>query len=228
MKSKAVIIPAAGSGTRLGSEVPKVFISISGKTILQRSIECFLNIEGLSQIIIPVSKKYIETCKQICAGFKPGSVNFNIVEGSTERQYSIRNGLKVLDSEVELVAIHDAARPFVKNKFITHCFEAAEETGAAVLGIPVKDTIKEVQKDLKIKSTPDRSALWQAQTPQVFKKDVISKAYESAFQENFLGTDDASLVERIGIKVKMIMGDSQNLKITYPIDLKIAELMVRD
>ncbi|MEQ8577404.1 MAG: 2-C-methyl-D-erythritol 4-phosphate cytidylyltransferase [Balneola sp.] len=225
MKSKAVIIPAAGSGTRLGSDVPKAFIEISGKTILQRSIECFLNIDGMMQIIIPAPQKYISTCERICSGLEAGSINFKVVEGGSERQYSIWNGLKVLKSEVELVAVHDAARPFVKEEFVSSCFVTADKVGGAVLGIPVKDTIKEVKRDLEIRSTPERSSLWQAQTPQVFKKDMIVEAYESALKEGFLGTDDASLIERIGGEVKMVMGDSENLKITYPVDLKMAELI---
>lgn len=179
----------------------------------------------MMQIIIPAPKDYISTCKRICSGLESGSVNFEVVEGSTERQYSIWNGIKILNPGVELVAVHDAARPFVKEEFIINCFKTANENGGAVLGTPVKDTIKEVKKDLEIKGTPERSSLWQAQTPQVFKKELIIEAYKSALKEDFLGTDDASLVERIDGKVKMVMGDSENLKITYPVDLKIAEII---
>lgn len=209
----------------MGSDVPKAFIEVSGKTILQRSIECFLNIDGMMQIIIPAPKNYTSTCERICSKLESGSVTLEVVEGGSERQYSIWNGIKVLNSGVELVAVHDAARPFVKEEFITNCFETADEFGGAVLGVPVKDTIKEVKRDLEIRSTPDRSSLWQAQTPQVFKKDMIVEAYKSALKEDFFGTDDASLVERIDGRVKMVMGDSENLKITYPVDLKMAEII---
>ncbi|MBR9918541.1 2-C-methyl-D-erythritol 4-phosphate cytidylyltransferase [bacterium] len=225
MKSKAVIIPAAGSGTRLGSDVPKAFIEVSGKTILQRSIECFLNIDGMMQIIIPAPKNYISTCKRICSELESRSVSLEVVEGGSERQYSIWNGIKVLNTGVELVAVHDAARPFVKEELIVNCFKTADEFGGAVLGVPVKDTIKEVKGYLEIKSTPERDSLWQAQTPQVFTKDLIVEAYRSALKEDFLGTDDASLVERIDGRVKMVMGDFENLKITYPVDLKMAEII---
>lgn len=209
----------------MGSDVPKAFIEISGKTILQRSIECFLNIDGMMQIIIPAPKNYISTCKRICSELENRSVSLEVIEGGSERQYSIWNGIKVLNSDIELVAVHDAARPFVKEEFIANCFKIADEFGGAVLGVPVKDTIKEVKRDLEIRSTPKRSSLWQAQTPQVFKKDLIVEAYESALKQDFLGTDDASLVERIGGKVKMVMGEAENLKITYPLDLKMAELI---
>ncbi|MEQ9090075.1 MAG: 2-C-methyl-D-erythritol 4-phosphate cytidylyltransferase [Balneola sp.] len=225
MKSKAVIIPAAGSGTRLGSDVPKAFIEVSGKTILQRSIECFLNIDGMMQIIIPAPKNYISTCKRICSELENTSVNLEVVEGGTERQYSIWSGIKVLNSDIELVAVHDAARPFAKEEFIVNCFKTADEFGGAVLGTPVKDTIKEVKEDLEVQSTPERGSLWQAQTPQVFIKDLIIEAYKAALKEDFLGTDDASLVERIDGKVKMVLGDFENLKITYPVDLKMAEII---
>jgi 2-C-methyl-D-erythritol 4-phosphate cytidylyltransferase len=225
LKSKAVIIPAAGSGTRLGSDVPKAFIEVSGKTILQRSIECFLNIDGMMQIIIPAPKNYISTCKRICSELENTSVNLEVVEGGTERQYSIWSGIKVLNSDIELVAVHDAARPFAKEEFIVNCFKTADEFGGAVLGTPVKDTIKEVKEDLEVQSTPERGSLWQAQTPQVFIKDLIIEAYKAALKEDFLGTDDASLVERIDGKVKMVLGDFENLKITYPVDLKMAEII---
>lgn len=209
----------------MGSDVPKAFIEISGKTILQRSIECFLNIDGMLQIIIPAPKNYISICKRICSELENKSVNLEVVEGGTERQYSIWNGIKVLNTGVELVAVHDAARPFVKEELIVNCFKTADEFGGAVLGVPVKDTIKEVKGYLEIKSTPERDSLWQAQTPQVFTKDLIVEAYRSALKEDFLGTDDASLVERIDGRVKMVMGDFENLKITYPVDLKMAEII---
>lgn len=226
MGNKAVIIPAAGSGTRMGSDVPKPFIKISGKTILQRSIECFLGIKGLDQVIVATSKDYIEDCKKIFDKFKESGVVFLAIEGGAERQYSIQNALNKLDENIELVAIHDAVRPFVHPDHIRSCFKEAAEYGGAILGVPAKDTIKKVNTEYIIEETPDRSVLWQAQTPQVFKKDLIRKAYASAITNKFLGTDDASLVEKIGGKVRVVEGDRGNFKITYPIDLKIAELIL--
>lgn len=179
----------------------------------------------MMQIIIPAPKNYISTCKRICSKLENTSVNLEVVEGGTERQYSIWSGIKVLNSDIELVAVHDAARPFAKEEFIVNCFKTADEFGGAVLGTPVKDTIKEVKEDLEVQSTPERGSLWQAQTPQVFIKDLIIEAYKAALKEDFLGTDDASLVERIDGKVKMVLGDFENLKITYPVDLKMAELI---
>lgn len=228
MSSKAVIIPAAGSGSRLGSDIPKAFIQVSGKPIIQRSIECFLGVEGMRQIIIPVPEKYIGVCEEICSVLESDEVNFNVVVGGDERQLSIWNGIKNLQEDIELVAIHDAARPFVKTDHIMQCFNGFEENDGVVLGIPSKDTIKRTGKNDCIVETPNRDFLWQAQTPQVFRKGVILRAYESAITDGFLGTDDASLVERIGGFVKMIEGDTENIKITHPIDLKIAELIAED
>ena len=226
MEKKAVIIPAAGSGIRMGSDIPKPFIKISGKTILQRSIECFLEIEGVVQIIIATSEEYFDECNKIFASIHASNISFQVIEGGTERQYSTQNALNEVNSKVELVAIHDAVRPFANTSQIRDCFKAANEIGGAILGVPAKDTIKKVNAENFIKKTPSRSELWQAQTPQIFKTYLIKEAYDSAIKNNFLGTDDASLVEQIGEKVKIVNGSRENFKITYPIDLKVAELII--
>ena len=130
--------------------------------------------------------------------------------------------------EIELVAVHDAVRPFVSVENILQCISVAEQVGGAVLGVPAKDTIKKVNSEGVIVETPKRAQLWQAQTPQIFQKALLGKAYDIAIKEGFFGTDDSSLVEHIGGKVKMVEGDRSNLKITYPIDLKIAELLIQE
>ncbi len=228
MEKKAVIIPAAGSGIRLGSDIPKPFLDLKGKTILQRSIECFLEVEGLVQVIVASSKNYLKVCGEICDEVISEDVSFQVIEGGKERQHSISNAISLLSSDVVLVAIHDAVRPFVKRHYIEECFNIAAECGGAVLGIPAKDTIKRVSSKILIEETPHREHLWQAQTPQVFKKELLQKAYQNALQSNFVGTDDSSLVERIGVTIKMVEGDRRNLKITYPIDLKVAELIISE
>jgi 2-C-methyl-D-erythritol 4-phosphate cytidylyltransferase len=130
--------------------------------------------------------------------------------------------------DVDLAIIHDAVRPFIKLNHIEDCCNSASQMGAAIAGIPVKNTIKEVDDEYFIRQTPDRKVLWQAQTPQVFKKQLILQAYQKAAEENFIGTDDASLVERLGQKVKIIEGDQSNFKITYPMDLKLARLLIEE
>lgn len=222
----SVIIPAAGSGIRLGSPIPKPFIQIGGKTILEHTISRFLGMPGLIQIIVATSKESISEVKSVFENIENKGIRLEAVEGAKERQFSIYNALQKVNGEADLIAVHDAVRPFINRKQIEDCCAAAEKFGGAVLGVPAKDTIKKVNADSEIDSTPNRSFLWQAQTPQVFKKELLIKAYNSAKEDDFVGTDDASLVERIGGVVKMVEGARENLKITYPIDLKIAELIL--
>lgn len=212
----------------MGSDIPKPFMKISGRSILQRSIECFLDIDELSQVVVATSAEYFDDCYSIFSSFDAPEISFDVIEGGKERQHSIWNALQVIQSDVNLVAIHDAVRPFADSDRIKKCFDAAQEFGGAVLGVPVKDTIKKIDEDYFVKETPSRSALWQAQTPQVFKKDLIIEAYRSALKEKFLGTDDASLVERMAKPVKMVESNRENLKITYPIDLEIAKLIIEN
>jgi len=224
----AVIIPAAGSGTRLGSRLPKPFIPLNGKAILEHTIAQFLPVEGLCQIIVATSKASFERVERIFDNFKGTTVELTLVEGGAERQHSIENALKHVNPDIDLVAIHDAVRPFISREKIEHCAKSALEFGGAILAVPAKDTIKKVDSSGIIVETPDRANLWQAQTPQIFKKDLLLKAYKKAKDDNYLGTDDASLVEYFGGKVKIIEGDRKNLKITYPIDLIIAEHIVQN
>lgn len=230
MEKLAVIIPAAGSGTRLGSRLPKPFIPLGDKTILEWTISRFLEIDCLLQVIVATSIDYIPTLERIFAKYSlsHSHIDFKVVKGGSERQNSINNALGIVHEEIELVAVHDAVRPFVSLENILQCIAVAKEVGGAALGVPAKDTIKKIDKEGVILETPNREQLWQAQTPQIFQKALLKKAYNIAIQEGFLGTDDASLVEHIGGIVKMVEGDRRNLKITYPIDLKIAELLIHE
>lgn len=226
MLTKAtLIIPAAGSGSRLNRETPKPFLEISGKTILEHTILRFLGLESLRQVVVATSPLYLNKAEEILNNVLPEHILFHVIEGGAERQHSIFNTLKFVD-DGNLAIVHDAVRPFVELQHIENCCKAAMQTGASVLGVPAKDTIKKIDKDQMILDTPSRSFLWQAQTPQVFKKEILQEAYQKAFEENFIGTDDASLVERLGHPVKMVEGDRSNFKITYPLDLKLAKLLL--
>jgi len=209
----------------MGSEIPKPFIRVGGKSILEHTVARFLEFSEVKQIIVATSKSYIKEIENIVGHFVT-DVHFDIVVGGKERQFSIYNALKHVGEEIDLVAVHDAVRPFVRVELIEECCRVAEQIGGAVLGVPAKDTIKKVDESLAIQETPNRSYLWQAQTPQVFQRQLLVDAYESAIKDKYVGTDDASLVERINGKVKMVEGDRENLKITYPVDLKIAELII--
>ncbi len=226
MIKKAVIIPAAGSGVRLGADIPKPFIELAGIPILQRTLMPFLQMVGMRQIIISTSGDWVESCIKISENLNADHLEIKVVEGGKERQDSIKNALENVRDDIELVAVHDAVRPFVTPDQISECFKVAEKFDGAVLGVPAKDTIKKIDTEGLVSETPNRSFLWQAQTPQVFKKTILQKAYESAVLEGFIGTDDASLVERINGRIKMVEGSRENLKITYPVDLRIAELIV--
>ncbi len=228
MKILSVIIPAAGSGVRMGAQVPKPFIRLGDECILQHTMSRFLQVSSVRQIIIATAAAHISKVEALFEKFDDNEVDFIVTEGGSERQYSIHNALQKVSAHSDLVAVHDAVRPFIRPALIERCCEVAAEIGGSVIGVPAKDTIKKVNSEDIIESTPDRSNLWQAQTPQVFQKALLKGAYESALKDEFVGTDDASLVERVGGMVQMVEGDRENLKITYPIDLKIAELILAD
>lgn len=227
MSTATLIIPAAGSGSRLNRETPKPYIRLSGRTILEHTINRFTKLDMLRSIIVATAPGFVTKAESLLKGMLPDRISYEVIAGGQERQHSIFNALKHV-SETELVIVHDAVRPFVKPLHIQRCCEAALEAGASVLGVPVKDTIKQLDDEYHIQKTPTRKYLWQAQTPQVFRSEIIKKAYEKAFEDHFIGTDDASLVERLGETVVMVEGDRSNFKITYPLDLELARLLLEE
>lgn len=208
-------------------DIPKPYLEILGETILERTIRSFLPLSGLEQVLVATSAEYLEKTKQILNHILPERIDGQCLAGGKERQNSIYNALEEV-SNVDLVIVHDAVRPFVKSKHIKECCRVASQKGGAVLGIPAKDTIKRVDDQQVVLETPSRKYLWQTQTPQVFRRKLILKAYKKAMEDNFIGTDDASLVERLDEKVQMVEGDQNNFKITYPLDLKLAELLIEE
>lgn len=227
MTENTLIIPAAGSGSRMNLDVPKPFLEIGGVTILAHTIRAFTNIGSVSRLIVPTTRSNIEVVKSIIQS-EGIDIEYDVIEGGDERQYSIKNALDLIKHDFGLVTIHDAVRPFVKPAQIMDCISKADEKGAAIVAVPVKDTIKKLSPDYVIESTPDRSKLWQAQTPQIFRTSLIREAYQIAIDTGFLGTDDASLVENIGHEVFVVEGDRLNFKITYPLDLQLATLLLEE
>ena len=212
------IITAAGYGKRMGK--PKQFLEIYGKPILERTISVFEQAKIIDEIIVVVNEEDVARVK------KSGKVR-QVISGGRKRQDSVFNALNVLPEDVEIVAIHDGARPFVTPEIIEQAVSEAIKVGAVVVGVPVKDTIKSVRSSgLGVRSTLNRNELWAAQTPQVFKKDIILKAYQDG-KDKFQVTDDAMLVEKMGKPVKMVMGSYQNIKITTPEDLIVAQGILR-
>jgi 2-C-methyl-D-erythritol 4-phosphate cytidylyltransferase len=225
MKTVA-IITAAGQGKRMGQ--PKQFIKLGGQPMVERTIAVFQEAGIIDEIILVVNAEDIKRAK----GLKFAKLK-QVVAGGAERPVSVLNGLKALPKDADIVAIHDGARPFVTVEIIERSIAECKEAGAVVVGVPVKDTIKkirnpksEIRDNVEIIQTVDRDEIWLAQTPQVFKKDIILKAYQAGVEKHKV-TDDAMLVEKLNLPVKMVMGSYQNIKVTTPDDLIVAEGFLR-
>lgn len=217
----SVIIVAAGSGKRMNMGINKQFIKLNKKEIIAHTIEAFYKNKNIDEIIVCIKKEEEELFKKEIID-KNKFENIKIAYGGKERQDSIYNGLRKLSNECNIVLIHDGARPFVDDRIINESISTAMEKKAVVVGTPVKDTIK-IVNDGNIEGTPSRATLWSAQTPQTFEYDLIIRAYDEAYKNNYYGTDDSMLVENIGQKVTMIMGSYDNIKITSPEDIGIGE-----
>jgi len=201
--------------------IDKVFAPLGGKPALSHVLDAFEKCDPVAQIIVVVSQANVEKCRELIAE-KKWSKPIEVCAGGKRRQDSVAAGLAKLN-KCDWVVIHDGARPLVTKELIERGLEAARETGAAVAAVPVTDTIKITDDDRIVLETPVRQNLWAVQTPQVFRLDIISKAYQKAEGEV---TDDASLVERLGHKVKLYMGAYDNIKITTSNDLLIAEALL--
>src|SRR5690554_2673626 len=224
----SVIVAAAGMSNRMGSKINKQFIAIGNKPILAHTLEKFEKCKYIDEIIVVSKEEEVEYCRKEIVkkyGFKKVS---NIVRGGKERQDSIYNGILALNEKTDIVLTHDGARPFVKIESIEDGIKGVLEHGACVIGVPVTDTIKVIDANNVVHHTPKRSLLWAAQTPQCFWIDLLKKGYELAAEEGIVGTDDSSLVEKIGHPIKMIMGSYDNIKITTPEDLIVADSILKD
>ena len=221
-----VIIVAAGTGSRMKKDINKQFIKLDNKEIIAYSIDKFYINDEIDDIVVVIKKDEEDYFKKnILEKYK--FKNIKIAYGGEERQDSVYNGIQKLDKNCEVVLVHDGARPFVTEEIINNSIQEAKKHNAVVVGVKVKDTIKVVGEEGNIVDTPNRKYLWSVQTPQVFKYDIITKAYENAYNENYYGTDDAMLVEKIGYDVKMIEGSYDNIKITTQEDLNFGEQILR-
>jgi len=214
------IIVAAGASRRMGG-IDKVFAPLGGKPALAWVIDAFDGCDSIDQIVVVVSRKNLKKCRQLIND-EGWSKPIEVCAGGRRRQDSVAAGLSRLDCH--WVIIHDGARPLVTRDLIERGLRAVKETGAAVAAVPVTDTIKLAGDDRIVHQTPPRQKLWAVQTPQVFDYGLISEAYQQAKGEV---TDDASLVERLGYKVKLYMGSYDNIKITNPDDLTLAEVLLK-
>lgn len=222
MNDTAVIIVSAGKSTRMNG-VDKQFAEIGEKTVIEMSILAFDKCESVSQIIVAVADENVEKVTQLVATLglsKP----IDICQGSATRQKSVFSALEHVDKSAKYIAVHDGARPLVKPEHIEKTIKDARVFGAAVLGVPVKDTIKVCDGGF-VKDTPPRSSLFITQTPQVFSKRVYFEGVDFALEHELDFTDDCQLVEAIGTKVYMTLGDYENIKITTPEDIAIANIL---
>jgi 2-C-methyl-D-erythritol 4-phosphate cytidylyltransferase len=222
-----LLITAAGKGRRMGGEGSKLYLSLAGKPVLAHTLEAFLGLKLFSPVLVviaPGEEKIFN--EQIRAPFFPGEKQLFLVEGGKERQHSVFNALKHLYQKntpgETIICIHDGARPLVDKSLILSVYREALSSRAAIAGIPLQDTIKEIDSSLMVCSTPPRKNFMAIQTPQCFKYSLLWQAHCRAKEENFLGSDDATLVERLGMKVKVVPGSFTNLKLTTPIDLEVA------
>ena len=226
----SAIIPAAGMGLRMGSNVPKQFLLLDGKPILHHTLSVLDQCSVVDEIILVVSEKEIGKAKRQIQESHPKISK--IVMGGEERQDSVGNGLQSLDSESDIVVVHDGVRPFVTPDIIRETVEAARDFGAAITAIPVSDTIKKVDEEGLVERTVDRGGLWRVQTPQTFQVGLLKEAFAKARADKFIGTDESSLIEHLGREVKVIPGSEFNIKITRSEDLilgeKIAALVKAD
>ena len=216
------IVAAAGVGKRMGLDYPKQFLEVDGKPIFIKTLEVIEKNQRVKGIVVVTNKEYISEVKKMCEIFKINKV-IDVVSGGKERQDSIYNALEQIPKE-SIIGVQDGVRPFIQNKYIEDSYtKLMTETNldGVVVGVPVKDTIKVVNSKGKVIETPKRDCLFAAQTPQVFRGEILHRSYEQAKKQGFLGTDDSSLVEKIGGSVGIILGSYENIKITTPEDLLI-------
>lgn len=223
LKRCGAVIVAAGSASRMGG-IDKVMASLGGTPMVARTAAAFQNCDAIAEIVIVTRPDLIRPISALCAGMDKVRA---VVSGGSSRQESVWLGLNALSEDIQLAAIHDGARPLVSNLVIDRTVRAANSYGAAAPAVPVKDTIKVVKGGL-VEKTPDRATLQAVQTPQVFDFDLLRGALKQAEEEKAAVTDDCSAVERLGMKVKIVEGDERNLKVTTPMDLKIAEMLLEE
>ena len=221
----SVVIPAAGQGRRMKASINKQYLTLRGRPILSYTLDVFERCALIDEIVLVVNRDEVKICRQQVLtpyGYK----KVRLAVGGDTRQKSVYAGLKAVDSRTQIVLIHDGARPLIQEETIVKSIYETLEHKATVVAVPAKNTIKVVGQDGMVSHTPDRATLYEIQTPQSFDYGLILDAHARAVADGFEGTDDASLTERLGIPVKIVLGHYNNIKITTPEDLIIAESMI--
>jgi 2-C-methyl-D-erythritol 4-phosphate cytidylyltransferase len=221
MKYYAIIV-AGGSGKRMNSEIPKQFLLLNDKPVLMHSMEAFYHSELKPEIILVLNKDYNYYWRDLSLEYD-FNIPYRLADGGNTRFESVKNGLKEI-KEKSIVAVHDAARPLVNNELITKAFREAEEKGTAVAGVPSSDSVRQEKKNGSV--ALKRETIYLIQTPQSFRSEILKKAYRQPYQAEF--TDDATVVEKMGVEINLITGYASNIKITHPEDIRIAQLLLEE
>ena len=219
------LIPAAGQGRRLGAAVAKQYLSLGGTPILVRTLRVFEENPLVNGIVLAVQPGRQDRLQDDFLRSYPCHKLLRVVAGGAGRQESVARALEAVPAGAELVVIHDGVRPLLGQELLSAVIEAARRSGAALAAVPVRDTVKQVEGGL-VRATLDRSSVWLVQTPQAFSADLIRRAHEKAASDGIQGTDDAALVERLGIPVEVVTGSEENIKVTTPADLIFAEAIL--
>ncbi len=219
------VVPAGGSGARMGSRQPKQYLGLGGAPLLVHTLRALGRARGVAGAIVVVPAERVEATRRLLRRFRVPRL-LEVVAGGAERQESVWRGLQAAPADIGWVVVHDAVRPFIDTALVERVLAAARRHGAATCGVPVRETVKRVKESV-VQATLDREGLWLAQTPQAFSRALLWEAHEKARRDGYTGTDDAVLVERLGARVAMVPGLPQNLKITTPEDLKAARLWMR-
>jgi 2-C-methyl-D-erythritol 4-phosphate cytidylyltransferase len=220
------LVPAAGRGLRMGGSVPKQFLSLGGEPLIVQSLRTLQASSVVDQIVLAVPFADVEYCEHEIVSRYGFTKVTKVVAGGDERQDSVRYALAQIPADTEVVLIHDAVRPFVTQRMIEEVVASARKEGAAIIALPMRDTVKQVRTDGTIERTVDRTPLWLAQTPQAFRRDWIESAHKKAHAEGIRATDDAFLVEWLGYSVAVVEGSGENIKVTRPEDLVIGEAIL--
>jgi 2-C-methyl-D-erythritol 4-phosphate cytidylyltransferase len=227
MSRVTAIIPAAGAGKRMGKVRAKQFLLLGDKPLLAHTLLAFQRAPEIDEIIPIVSQEDMEDClRDVIEQYRISKVK-TLVVGGKERQDSVLHGLQKIEKDTAVVLVHDGVRPFVTPEMIGEAVDLANKGECVAVGVPIKDTIKEVDENKIVRRTLERGRLWAIQTPQAFPVKILRRAYEESYKQKMFGTDDATLVERTGGTVRVIMGSYENIKITTPEDLVLAEEILK-
>lgn len=223
--NNAAIIVAGGLGHRMNSTLPKQFMNLGGKPIVQWSLECFNNVDSVKKIILVLPEDWLEEGKKYIKNFVP-TKEFSMAIGGKLRQDSVWNGLEQLNNDYDFVAVHDAARPGITPELVNEGFKTANIKGNVIFAVPSYDTLAIVENG-EIIDNADRNKIFRVQTPQIFTYKILKEALKNARQQNIIGTDEASLVRKLGYKVYITLGSEKISKITASEDLEIAEFLFK-